>query len=118
MDSQQLEIEFKKLSQLDRIEFRQRMSINDGKVINPLFWVSKYYFIGGLMLILYSLLIAPSYGDILFLKFFEIGTDVLKIGVLFLSLEYLYLVYVLWKTSNQKKEILKEYFPKLYGVKK
>ncbi len=116
-DKELFKKEFKKLPQLDRIELRQRMLINDGMVKNPLFAISKYYFIGGIMLLLYSILIAPSYGDALFFKFFEIGINAVKIGVLFFCLEYCALFYILFKSNKEKKKILKEYFPKLCGDK-
>jgi hypothetical protein len=118
INSQQFKTEFKKLSQLDRVEFRQRISMNESRMRNPLFYISKYYLIGGLALMLYSILIAPSYGDALFFKFFEIGGNALKIGVLFFCLEYGVFIYILWKSAKEQKEIVKEYMPKLYGDKK
>jgi hypothetical protein len=113
-----IENHLKKLSQLDRIEFRQRMSIIHSKMKNPLFFLSKYYLIGGLALMLYSVLIAPSYGDALFLKFFEIGGDALKIGVALFFLECIVLICILLKSEKQRMVILKEYFPKLFGDEK
>jgi hypothetical protein len=116
--SLQLEKELKKLSQLDRIEFRQRMFINNNKRKMIIFIISKYYLIAGLCLMLYSFLAAPHYGDEFFLIFYKLGGDSLKAGVLMIVVEYFASFYRLWKGKKQSDKIAKEYFPKLFGENK
>jgi len=115
---EQLEKEFKKLSQLDRIELRQMMFINNSKRKVILFIVSKYYLLAGISLMLYSFLAAPHYGDAFFLTFYKLGGDVLKAGALMVVVECFATLYNLWKGKKQSDEIVKEYFPKLFEVKK
>jgi hypothetical protein len=116
--SLQIEKEFKKLSQLDRIEFRQRMFLNNSKRKIILFLVSKYYLLAGISLMLYSFLAAPHYGDEFFLAFYKIGGDILKAGALMVVVEYFVSLYNLWKGKQKSDAITREYFPKWFEVKK
>jgi uncharacterized membrane protein len=117
INSHQFKTEFKKLSQLDRIEMRQRLDRNK---INALPFVIIFLF--GLVFASFAFTLAflgaPHYGDEWFLVFYNVFKITFFFSILWMVASFLLILLDFLFKSDTKKEITKEYFPKLYGDKK